>query len=99
MVRRCGHLGSDLDLNLAARDWSEQVERRRIWAEPRHRQRFLEAIAQVVVPLGLLVDVAPLWPPLAATEGQTDGADDRVHWLYRGRSGVSLFSPENGVQE
>ncbi|HTO90870.1 MAG TPA: hypothetical protein VMJ70_07020 [Candidatus Sulfotelmatobacter sp.] len=59
MVRGCGHLGSDLDLNLAARNWSEQVEWRRIWAEPQHRQRFLDAIAEVVVPLGLLVDVAP----------------------------------------
>lgn len=59
LARGCGHAGSDLDLNLAARDWNEQVEWRRLWADAQHRARFREAVRPLEHDLGLCVDAAP----------------------------------------
>jgi hypothetical protein len=59
MARGCAQLGSDLDLNLAAHDWNEQVEWRRLWVDPQHRQRFLAALGDVVTQFGLVIDIAP----------------------------------------
>jgi hypothetical protein len=59
MVRGCARRDSDLDLNLPAHDWNEQIEWRRIWSDLRHRQAFLAALQPLLDSLSLRVDVAP----------------------------------------
>jgi hypothetical protein len=59
MVRGCGHLDSDFDLNLAAHDWNEQVVWRRIWSDPAHRLAFLGALQPLIDFLAIKIEVGP----------------------------------------
>lgn len=59
MVRGCAHFDSDLDFNLAAHDWNEQVRWRRLWGDLCHRLAFRAALSSLTESLGLRIDVAP----------------------------------------
>ena len=62
MARGCARLRSDLDLNLGARDWNEQVEWRRLWNDPCVRAPFGRALATLDEDLGLQIDAWPQNP-------------------------------------
>ena len=59
LARGCGHLKSDLDLNLAASDWNEQVTWRRMWTQDRYRRPFLEALQPIVDEFHVRIEAAP----------------------------------------
>jgi Nucleotidyltransferase domain len=59
MVRGCAHLDSDIDLNLAAHDWNEQIVWRRLWKDQRHQRAFLDALASIANALSMRIEVAP----------------------------------------
>jgi hypothetical protein len=59
LVRGCGHLDSDFDFNLAAHDWNEQIEWRRVWSDQRHRLAFLRALNPLIDRLAITLEVAP----------------------------------------
>lgn len=59
LARGCGHLDSDFDINLAASDWEEQVEWRRLWGDLVHRRAFMEALRPTIEGLDIRIEVAP----------------------------------------
>lgn len=59
LARGCAHADSDIDLNLAAHDWNEQVEWRRLWRQSALHLKFLDAMRPITSSLHVKVDVAP----------------------------------------
>jgi hypothetical protein len=58
-ARGCATLASDLDINLAAADWNEQVEWRRNWIRCSMAQTFASALARVSQAYDLKIDAHP----------------------------------------
>ena len=58
----CARLESDIDVNLAAKDWDEQVQWRRLWEDKKHKYDFLCPLQHFMKEFNLRIEVAPCCP-------------------------------------